>query len=291
MLKINLLPAYIREKRVIRRMAMGFGILIVVIIAGILVASLILSSRIARQDTAVADMEQRKAVVDQIQTMTAAEQGKLSTIQSKISFIEGLMAYNLRVPALLDELARYTYGRIVYKSVQITSDTLTIQAHAKNVGDCGRYLLNMYRASHKFSSVAIDKIPGWSEGGGTSSEASPSSPPMPGGPMPGGPPLIPGALVMAGPPVSIESGRSSEGPSSGFDFTVTCKLREPIVAPVYAMQSAGAAGAAGAPGAAGAGAAPPAGGSPSAGQGAESEPSEEPGIKRPNPLGGAGAEE
>jgi Tfp pilus assembly protein PilN len=160
-LKINLLPAYIYAKRKVRRVAFVFGVLFLGVVAGLLAWWMMLGNQEARLKVELAEMDQRAKEVEALEQQVKAEEAKIPPIQSKVTFIEDVLAYNLEFPKIYEELARYTYSRIMYQSVDASTSQLTIRARARSVGDCGRYLLNMYRAGHLFSGVTIDSVPGW----------------------------------------------------------------------------------------------------------------------------------
>ncbi|MCX6377383.1 MAG: hypothetical protein NTU88_15330 [Armatimonadetes bacterium] len=162
MLKINLLPSYIFEKRKVRRTAMMFGVLLLGVAVGMFAWYSVLAAKQRDLTVQVADMEAKANEVKALDAQAAAEEAKAPPLQNKVSFIENVMNYNLEYPKLYEDLAKYTYSRIVYRSVEPSGTQLKIGASARSVGDCGRYLLNMYRATHVFSGVTIDAVPGWS---------------------------------------------------------------------------------------------------------------------------------
>ncbi|MHB0912435.1 MAG: PilN domain-containing protein [Armatimonadota bacterium] len=265
MLKINLLPAYIYERRRVRAAMVGFGVLAAALLVLMIAWSMQLHARSGQLARDLTDMEAKATQVQKIKSDAEAEKAKIPPIEARNKFIEAVMEYNKQVPALYEELAKYTYSRIVYQSVQVSGSSLTVQAHARSVGDCGRYLLNMYRARHLFSSVSISSVPGWPSGGGSGGAAGAPGGPMPGGAPGGVPPGVRTAMGMPGPGApgappmpggpgmpGMAGPQASSGSSEpGFDFTVTCALVKPIVAPSYATGStatAGAPGASGAPG-------------------------------------------
>jgi len=212
-LKINLLPAYVYERRRVRKAAIGFSLLFVAVVFGMLAWWAVLNSKQKGLQAQVTDMEMKAQEVARLEQEAQAEESRMPVIQAKVAFIEGLKEYNLQIPKLYEELAKYTYSRVLYRSVQPSGSQLTIEAHARTLGDCGRYLMNLYRATHLFSSVAISGVPGWPSGGG---------------------------------------GGVSELPS-GFSFQVTCALVQQIAPPTYGGAGAGTPGggmpAGGAPGA------------------------------------------
>lgn len=200
MLKINLLPKYIFDKRKVRQTAVVFVVLFVGVVAGMVAWHLSLAAKERDLRMQVADMQQKADEVKAIEAQATAEEQRLPVIQGKVSFIESVMQYNLEYPKLYEELSKYTYNRIMYISVDPSGGQLKVGAHARSIGDCGRYLLNMYRASHIFSSVGIDAVPGWpsqSTTGGqgfdfnvTCNLAKPIAAPSFGGAVPGAPPAM-----------------------------------------------------------------------------------------------------
>ncbi|HUV04269.1 MAG TPA: hypothetical protein VMX94_04105 [Armatimonadota bacterium] len=202
MLKINLLPAYIYEKRKVRRAAMGFGLLFIAVVFGMLGWWIMLSNKQKQLQAQVADMEMRAQEVMRLEQAVQAEESRIPVVQAKVGFIEGVMDYNLQAPRLYEELAKYTYSRVQYRSLAPSGSQLVIDARARTLGDCGRYLMNMYRATHLFNSVAISGVPGWPPAGGGAGATTPGAP--------------------------------EAGPTTGFDFQVTCALVQPIAPPAYA---------------------------------------------------------
>lgn len=163
MLKINLLPSYIYERRKVRQVAIACVIMVLAVGGGMFAWISQLNNQKAQLTSDVMTMEQNANDVKAIEAQATAEEAKAPPIQSKTSYIEAIMAYNEEYPKLYEELAKYTYSRIEYKTIEPSAGTgLKITAQARSVGDCGRYLLNMYRASHIFNSVTIDAVPGWS---------------------------------------------------------------------------------------------------------------------------------
>lgn len=189
----------------------------------------------------VAKTEAEAKRVEALQAEVAAAQAKIPPVKAKTDYIKEVLNYNEVLPKLYEDITKYTYNRIEYKSINASGQQLSISAHARTIGDCGRYLLNMYRAGHLFRSVSISAIPGWpagstgSSGGGMMGGMMGGMPTMPGGMtggMLGGMPPMPG--MNAGSTGGISGGNSSKSTiSRGFDFTVTCALVKSISAPAY----------------------------------------------------------
>lgn len=161
MLKINLLPPYIYERRKARQAAFLFAILVVAVAAGMVTWIFMLNRKEADLRAQLAIMNERKAQVEALENTIKAEEAKIPPIKDRMDYFNAVMQYNTAYPKLYEELAKYTYERVLYRSIQPTSDSLEISAHARTIGDCGRYLLNIYRARHLFSNVTISSVPGY----------------------------------------------------------------------------------------------------------------------------------
>mgnify|MGYP001025863736 CR=1 FL=1 len=161
MLKINLLPPYIFERRKVRQTAFLFGLIFMLTFGGMVAWWYTLGKKEADLKEQLVVMNQRKDQVLALENTIKAEEAKIPPIKERMDYFRAVMAYNTKFPELYEELAKYTYERILYRSIQPSNNSLTIQAHAKSIGDAGRYLLNMYRARHLFSGVQISAVPGY----------------------------------------------------------------------------------------------------------------------------------
>lgn len=161
MLRINLLPPSIYERRKVRQTAILFGLIFVMAFGGMMAWWYMLGKKEAQLKSDLVIMNQRKDQVLALEGTIKAEESKIPPIKDRMDYFNAVMAYNVKFPALYEELAKYTYERVLYRSIEPANNQLTIQAHAKSLGDCGRYLLNIYRARHLFSDVKISSIPGY----------------------------------------------------------------------------------------------------------------------------------
>ncbi len=161
MLKINLLPPYIFERRKVRQAAILFGMIFLLVVGGMVGWLITLSRKESDLKSQVAVMQSNARQVEQLEATIKAEESKIPPIKERMDFFQAVMAYNVKYPALYEELTKYTYERVLYRSIEPSNTALTINAHAKSLGDAGRYLLNMYRARHLFSDVKMSAVPGY----------------------------------------------------------------------------------------------------------------------------------
>lgn len=231
MIKINLLPRTINEKLVVRNTAIMFGGLIVLVaLIGVLYTQLFLIPQVrAEEDLATRTEALEQEVLGIEKEVAEWKNNKIPPVQKKLTFINDIIAYNQKYPQLYEEIAKWTYEKISYVGLASNGSEVNMVARAKNLEDLGRFLLNMYRAQDLFTEVVISGVPGYpmssADGGGFVPQAEPGS-------GSGGP-----EASLAG--ISAITTGVQAAPASGFiGFTVKCKLKTPIVAPVFAGQSA-----------------------------------------------------
>ena len=235
MIKINLLPRSINAKRIIRNTAILFAFLLVVVIAGGMTFYTKLCSNVQATEQLATETEAWEARVQGIQKQGTDMLAAVQPIQQKIDFISGVLEYNQKFAALYEQVGKWTYERVVYMSMQSDGNVIAMQARAKSLDDVGRFLLNMYRATDLFAEVLISGVPGY-----PSNQSA-------GIMTPGGPDYAAGGMIsgsqasLAG--IGAISSSIDKKPQGGtwIDFTVTCKLKTPIVAPAFAGAAAGTA--------------------------------------------------
>ena len=227
MIKINLLPSYVLERQVVRRLAMIFAVLLAFVIVASVAWRLQRGMALASLQNQLAITKITENLVISNETRAKEELAKIDPINTKVKFIEDVMNYNMKAPALYDELSRYTYEKVRYRSIALSETQMEIEAYAPSISDAGRYLLNLYRANDLFSQVTMSNVPGYNDT--TSGNQTP-------GTFTGRARVARGRGVMI-----IRPARAG-----GFDFKVTCVLAQPLGAPSYG--GAPAAAAPGAPG-------------------------------------------
>lgn len=238
MIKINLLPKTINQKRVIRNTAIMFACLLILVIAAGIAYGVKLKGDVADMEQLAAAAEQAKTEVEGIKKRADEITASIAPIKQKVDFINAVLEYNKAYPKLYEEVAKWTYDKVALDSLQCDGTQIQMAARVKTLDDLGRYLLNMYRATDLFTEVTISGIPGYGSGPGAGGQG-PSYGPMGG--------QIGGSMASLAGLQAIESGvdRAGSGVYGGgkwINFTVTCKLKTPIVAPQFAGAGATAAG-------------------------------------------------
>lgn len=238
MIKINLLPRTINQKRVVRNTALAFALLLVVIIGGGIAYGMKLRGDVAKMEEMATAAEQWEAKVKGIQQQAQQMRNSIKPVKEKLDFINQVLDYNLAYPKLYEQIARWTYEKITLYSLTCDGKEVKMAARAKSLGDVGRYLLNMYRATDLFTEVTISGIPSYKalQSGKSQLSASggftlPSEVFGPGRQIQGSQASLAGLEA-------VEAGvaRTPINLLKGFaiDFQVTAKLRKPIEEPKLA---------------------------------------------------------
>jgi len=232
MIKINLLPKSIYERRIVKNTAVLFGVLVVAVVAiGIVYTHLFLVPMVQAQEQDAAAAEDIERQVVAIEKERDEWKAKVPAIQQKLDFIRNVLEYNKKYPKLFEDVARWTYEKVAYTDMASDGAQVSMTARATSLDDIGRFLLNMYRATALFTEVTISGVPGYPIGSGDTSGAQVQNIGL--GAWGGGGPE--GNLAGIG---AIAFG-VQQGPRARYiGFTVNCKLRTPIAAPAFAGMAA-----------------------------------------------------
>jgi len=253
MLRINLLPAYIAERRKTQAAIAISAILLVLPCIGLLIFYGSLKKQVADEEQLATETETRKAAVDAITSLASQTRAKIAPLQDKVHFVEDVRFYNTLRPRIYTQAARYTIPRVEYNAMSVTGNALTIGgfvsgANGKEaVQNFGRYLITFF-GNPDITALSVAGLPGYpspATGTGTSNPNGGSG--FPGAGFPGGPRgFQPGADNASpgggfGPPAGFGGGGASGqdvGPNGealppriGFSFTSTATLKHVVTPP------------------------------------------------------------
>lgn len=161
MLRINLLPAYIAEQKKTRATWWWAGSLLVVCVAGPLLA------RFAYQDplynstleaATAADLAAKK--VEDTRQLASAEKAKVDPIQKKVDFVKDVQFFNGFPGLIYRNVAKYTYSAAEYSSMAVQGDSLTINAFVPKLEDYGRFYLTLF-GNPDIKELSVKGLPDW----------------------------------------------------------------------------------------------------------------------------------
>lgn len=163
MLKINLLPPSIAQKRQMR-VAIAVVILLVAAEVGGLVAA-----RIPKQKLHADLLSQQQDAQTQLTALqkvgsdanaVIAEENKL---KPKYDFITGMLKYNAALPSLYQQTAGYTYKEIMFLTLEAAGRELKFDAYASKPTDVGRMLIGLNNSGLFTAIPTVSALPAWSE--------------------------------------------------------------------------------------------------------------------------------
>jgi len=254
MIKINLLPKTINQKAILRNTALLFAFIFAVLVAGGMAYGFKLRGDVQQMEQLATETEALQKKVEGLRAQAKAKRDSIDPIKKKLKFIDEVLKHNQKYPALYEQIARWTYEKVSYASLQCDGKQVTMQARVKSLDDLGRYLLNMYQASDLFTEVKISGIPGYGAarlGDFSANSTGAFNTGDQGGEIGGSNASLAGIGAIAS---SVGRTPASMLGGGWLYFTVTCQLKTPIVAPKF--EGGGAAADPNAPGGAPPGATP-----------------------------------
>lgn len=291
MLRINLLPAYIAERRKTRA-AIAISVIVFLLpVIALLAYWVQLQGQVKDEEAKATDVEQKKSQIDAINTKAQQTLSQIAPLKDKVDFVENVHFYNTLAPRIYRQAARYTIREVEYNKLAIQGSTLSVAGFvsggpentgAAAVRNFGRYLITFF-GNPDITALSVAGLPGYpspSTGTGTAANgAAGGAPGFPGaypgagnpyagrgGPGMGGPGMAgietPGGPGLAGGQTN-EVGPNGEQlpPRPGFPFSATATLKHPVTPPTLpASLGGGTTGANGVPGMPGEMGMPPGGG-------------------------------
>jgi len=163
MLRVNLLPEYVAQRRLSRRLTVVFACMFFMIVGGMLSYVFALQQpKAAKMAEDAQTAEDGKATTDSLKAQAAKVQTDAAPTVAKLKFVTDVHVYNRSWAQLYDTLARYTDQNMIYTSAAVSGQTMSIKAYASSIAEVGRYLAAIYKEPD-FSNVSIDKLPGYPE--------------------------------------------------------------------------------------------------------------------------------
>jgi len=161
MLRINLLPSYVNQRRLARRLMIGFSFGFLLCLLVPLAYYLTLENDLKIISAKADDAEAGKRITDSRKAQAAAARTGVKPTQDKLDFVFAVDAYTRQWVALYNTLADSSpRSTLIYTDASVTGPTMTIKAYSPSVADVGRYLQAMYNEPD-FKDVGVDKVPGY----------------------------------------------------------------------------------------------------------------------------------
>ena len=161
MLRINLLPTYVSQRRLTKRLVAAFAALFILCILAPLAIYVAMVHHLNDVSAQADSAEAGKKITDARKAQAAAAIASIKPIQDKLDFVTAVHAYNRQQVALYNTLADTSpKSSLIYTDASYSASTMSIKAYSPSVDVVGRYLQAMYQEPD-FQTVAVDKVPGY----------------------------------------------------------------------------------------------------------------------------------
>ncbi len=161
MLRINLLPSYVSQRRLTKRLIAAFAALFILCVLAPLAIYATMVHHLNDVSAQANSAEAGKKITDTRKAQAAAAIASIKPIQDKLDFVTAVQAYNRQQVALYNTLAYASpKSSLIYTDAAYTGSTMNIKAYSPSVDVVGRYLQAMYQEPD-FKTVAVDKVPGY----------------------------------------------------------------------------------------------------------------------------------
>ncbi|MEO7904083.1 MAG: hypothetical protein ABIZ35_28545 [Capsulimonas sp.] len=163
MLRVNLLPGYVAQRRMTRNLTAVFSALFltaVVTLSGATFFFLVPAQKYMENEAAKA--EALKQQTDTAKSGASSVRTAIAPTEAKLQFVVDARNYNKEWARLYDTVARYTDPKMIYTDATVSGTALSIKAYAPSIAEVGRYLEAIYKEPD-FQTVSIDKLPGYPE--------------------------------------------------------------------------------------------------------------------------------
>ena len=174
MLRINLLPPYIYEGAKRTKLFVVWVILLAAVIGGFLFWKHSIDTETAR----IKDEEAKIKPQAEEATAKAGQASRINSesavIRGKADFVTGAISYDQKTyQEMLTNVARYTWPRVLYDSINPAGSTVTMGAYAPSLADVGHYMMYMERnPAISRVDIAMNSIPGFPSDGAQAAAGS-----------------------------------------------------------------------------------------------------------------------
>jgi len=161
MLRINLLPSYVSQRRLTKRLIAAFAALFILCVLAPLAIYATMVHHLNDVSAQADSAEAGKKITDTRKAQASAAIASIKPIQDKLDFVTAVHAYNRQQVALYNTLAYASpKSSLIYTDASYNASTMSIKAYSPSVDVVGRYLQAMYQEPD-FKTVAVDKVPGY----------------------------------------------------------------------------------------------------------------------------------
>jgi Tfp pilus assembly protein PilN len=235
-MKLNLVPDYVRQRKVNKQIIALLVVLFIVVNA--LMAFWMVSAQgtLRELQARKSELEAQAQQVDSLYNQANALIDSAAIALGKAEWVKRVQQHNLKYPELYSEVSRYTSPRVRYTGMHVAQgNQLQLSGFTKGIRELGLYLQTMYNCP-LFTAVSLTSaaLPGYPSGGGQAGVTAPGF-----GGFGGGAPIALGIGASASAAGGGFGGGFAGGggtqvgssPANLMPFQVVAYLKEPIAPP------------------------------------------------------------
>ena len=160
MLRINLLPSYVTQRRLTKRLIPVFAVILLLSVALPLAAYFSMKTHLTDLTQQAETAEAAKTANDALESQARSTTAQVKPIQDKLDFVAAVHKYNRDQVALINTVADVDPGgnaHFIYSGIAPGAGyaTMVIKAYSPSVEQVGRYLQAMF-LQPVLSSVSVD---------------------------------------------------------------------------------------------------------------------------------------
>ena len=174
-MKLNLVPDYVRQRKVNKQIIALLVVLFVVINAAMAFWMVSAQGKLRELQARKSELEAQAQQVDSLYNQANALIDSAAIALGKAEWVKRVQQHNLKYPELYSEVSRYTSPRVRYAGMQVAQgNQLQLSGFTRGIRELGLYLQTMYNCP-LFTAVSLTSaaLPGYPSGSGQAGMAAP----------------------------------------------------------------------------------------------------------------------
>jgi len=187
MIKINLLPPHVVERRKVRSLAKWLLLVLLVEIVGLSFYVYRLAGEEARKKSEFQEAKAQADLVRGLEEKVSAEKSAAAPFRAKLKWYDGIYKHNAKIADTLEKINEYIYAGMTVRNLSVNGDQVQISGATKDIDHVARAYLNLLRSRYmspgslRMSLSSGPGVPGGQSIGGMGFTAgSPAMSPMAG---------------------------------------------------------------------------------------------------------------
>jgi hypothetical protein len=165
MLRINLLPAYIAQRKRVTNTIIGM-VALFLIVNGLMLGYnfAVLGPAVTAKEEEANAMQAKADAVVAYEAETTQIRAKVKPLQEKVQFVELVRYHNGIRQKIFRNVARYTYKNVEYDSMAVSGSTLSLRGYVAQLSDIGRFYITLFGNPDVTAVSLTSSLPSWPSG-------------------------------------------------------------------------------------------------------------------------------